>query len=101
MNSAAAGLSYPADLAAAEDGSLTVTFPDVPEAITQGDDLSDALKRAVDALETALSFYTDAGKELPTAGKPKRGQRIVRPSGHACIKLRRYQRQQRADHGAL
>jgi len=36
-----------------------VTFPDIPEAITFGENESEALKQAVDALETALSFYGD------------------------------------------
>jgi antitoxin HicB len=83
--------NYPAVFQVAEDGSVTVTFPDVPEAITQGDDMPDALKRAADALESALSFYTDGGKELPKAGKHKRGQRTVRPSALGCIKLSIYQ----------
>jgi len=45
----------------------------------------------VDALETALSFYTDEGQDLPRASKPKRGQRTVRPSALAGIKLGIYQ----------
>jgi antitoxin HicB len=81
-------LNYPVQLKAAADGSVTVTFPQVPEAITQGADKGDALKRAVDALETALSFYIDAGTDLPKAG---RGKRTVRPSALACIKLAIYQ----------
>jgi len=84
-------LNYPVNLAAAEEGGFVVTFPHVPEAITQGEDTADALKHAADALESALSFYTDSGKELPKAGKPKRGQRTVRPSALGCIKLSIYQ----------
>ncbi len=84
-------LNYPAHLEAAEEGGFVVTFPDVPEAITQGDDEDEALMRAVDALETALSFYTDAGRDLPRASKAKRRQRVVSPSALACIKLAIYQ----------
>jgi antitoxin HicB len=84
-------LNYPVQLKAAEEGGFTVTFPHVPEAITQGEDEGDALLRAVDALETALSFYIDAGTDLPQAGKAKRGQRTVRPSALACVKLAIYQ----------
>ena len=79
------------DLDSADEGGFVVTFPHVPEAITQGEDMADALKHAADALESALSFYTDAGKELPKAGKPKRGQCTVRPSALGCIKLSIYQ----------
>jgi antitoxin HicB len=48
------------------DGGFTVTFPDVPEAITEGDNETQARLRAEDALVAALSFYTDDGKALPT-----------------------------------
>lgn len=82
---------YPVHIEAAEEGGFVVTFPDVPEAITQGEDQDEALLRAVDALETALSFYTDAGRDLPKASKAKRGQFTVRPSALAYIKLAIYQ----------
>lgn len=67
--------AYPADILEEDDG-VTVTFPDVPEAITRGDTRGDALARAEDALVTALSFYTDAGKPLPRPS-PARGRPIV------------------------
>jgi antitoxin HicB len=71
--------------------SVLVTFVDVPEAITHGQDEVEALLYAVDALETALSFYVDARKPLPAASKPKRGQRTVRPSALEGAKLGVYQ----------
>jgi antitoxin HicB len=83
--------NYPVLLEPADEGGFVATFPHVPEAITQGDDEEEALLRAIDALESALSFYTGDGKPLPKAGKPKRGQRTVRPSALACIKLAIYQ----------
>jgi antitoxin HicB len=54
-----------------------VTFPDIPEANSQGDSVEDALKMAADALETALDFYFDAGRPVPAPSKPKRGQAVV------------------------
>ncbi|HMM77686.1 MAG TPA: type II toxin-antitoxin system HicB family antitoxin [Gammaproteobacteria bacterium] len=84
-------LNYPVRLEPAEEGGFVVSFLDVPEAYTQGDDEAEALLRAADALETALEFYTDAGRDLPRASKPKRGQRTVRPSAQTCIKLSIYQ----------
>lgn len=84
-------LNYPVTLEPDTNNTVLVSFPDVPEAHTFGDDEAEALLRAVDALETALSFYTDAGGDLPKAGKPKRGQRTVRPSAQACLALAIYQ----------
>lgn len=43
-------LNYPVHLKAAEEGGFVVTFPQVREAITQGDDEVEALANAVDAL---------------------------------------------------
>ena len=82
---------YPITLEAQPEGGFVVTFPDVPEAITQGEDEDEALLYAVDALETALSFYVDARKPLPTPSKPKRGQKTVRPGALEGAKLGLYQ----------
>jgi antitoxin HicB len=82
-------LNYPVQLKAAEDGSVTVTFPQVPEAITQGVDKGDALERAVDALEAALSFYIDAGTDLPKAGRGKRTVRRPRSAASSSRSTRR------------
>ena len=81
---------YPVTLTP-DDGSVLVTFADVPEAITFGADEQEALMQAVDALESGLSFYVDARQPLPTPSKPKRGQKTVRPSAMECAKLGVYQ----------
>lgn len=81
---------YPAILEAQPEGGFVVTFPDVPEAITQGDDEDEALVYAIDALETALSFYVDARKPLPVPSAAD-GRPTVRPSALECAKLGVYQ----------
>jgi len=81
---------YPVTLTPDGD-TVLVTFADVPEALTFGADEEEALLQAVDALETALSFYVEARKPLPAASKPKRGQRTVRPSALEGAKLGVYQ----------
>jgi antitoxin HicB len=69
-------LSYPVRLR--KDGKFfLVTFPDIPEAITQGDDEPHALEMATDALETALEFYFEDQRPVPLPSKLKRGQRTV------------------------
>ncbi len=82
-------LSYPVYLKPADEGGFVATFPQVPEAITRGEDEGEALARAVDALETALSRYVDADLDLPKAAKSR--HTTVRPSALACIKLAIYQ----------
>lgn len=56
---------YWAAIRADEDGGFLVTFPDVPEAITQGDDLPDAKRSGAEALGLALRGYLARGKALP------------------------------------
>ena len=57
--------AYPYEMTPQPQGGFTVTFPDVPEAITQGDNEKEAAAMAEDALVTALSFYTDHAEGLP------------------------------------
>jgi antitoxin HicB len=47
-------MRYPVRLRAEREGGYVVTFPDIPEAITQGEDVEDALMHARDVLESAL-----------------------------------------------
>jgi antitoxin HicB len=70
-------MRYPVRLKAAEEGGYIVTFPDIPEAITQGEDVEDALRRGADALESALDFYFEDRRPVPAPSKPKRGQRLI------------------------
>ena len=77
---------YPVTLTPDGD-TILVTFVDVPEAISFGADPDEALLHAVDALETALSFYVESRAPLPVASKARRGQHTVRPSALEGAKL--------------
>ncbi|WP_037587564.1 type II toxin-antitoxin system HicB family antitoxin [Stenoxybacter acetivorans] len=55
---------YPAKFSQ-EDNGYTVTFRDIPEAITCGDDLTDARAMAADALLTAMDFYFEDRRTVP------------------------------------
>ena len=69
-------LAYPVRLR--KDGKfILVTFPDIPEAITQGDNREHALRMAAEALESAMEFYFDDRRAVPEPSKPKRGQQLV------------------------
>jgi antitoxin HicB len=59
-----------------EDHGIVVSFPDVPEAITQGDDEADAYAQAEEALGLALLTYPARGLPLPRA-KAHRGEGLV------------------------
>lgn len=71
-------LGYPVKLTRDRNsGGYVVTFPDIPEAITQGETIEEALKMAQDALETALDFYFDDQRPVPEPSGKKRGHYIV------------------------
>jgi antitoxin HicB len=78
-------LKYPAKLKAQKEGGFVVTFPDFPEAITQGDDVEDALRHGADVLESAIDWYMEEGKPLPEPSRLKRGQHVVElPASYAA-----------------
>ncbi|MEA5578783.1 type II toxin-antitoxin system HicB family antitoxin [Anabaena sp. UHCC 0451] len=56
---------YPALLTEDEDGGFVVTFPDLPEAITQGDTIEKALNEAADCLEEAIALRIDDKLDIP------------------------------------
>jgi antitoxin HicB len=81
---------YPAQLEAEPDGSaINVSFPDVPEALTWGDDEREALELAADCLVTALSCYVRAGRPLPKPG-PARGRPMIAVPHVVAAKLALY-----------
>ncbi|MER9878482.1 type II toxin-antitoxin system HicB family antitoxin [Mesorhizobium sp. M0118] len=57
--------SYSGQFGIDPDGGFLVTFPDVPEAITTGDDIVEAKQNASEALGLALRGYLAQGKPLP------------------------------------
>ena len=67
---------YPVNLR--NDGDyVTVSFPDIPEAHTFGNNREHALAMAKEALATAMDFYFDDQRPVPAPSKPKRGQAVV------------------------
>jgi antitoxin HicB len=77
--------AWPVDLLEEPEG-VTVTCPDVPEMVTCGRTVAEALDGAVDALVTALSFYTDDQRKLPSPS-PARGRHVVAVPALTAAKL--------------
>ena len=67
-----------------KEGGFVVTFPDVPEAITEGDDMTDAREMAADALGMVLLTYLEQGKALPEA---KASGTMVAPDPDTAAKI--------------
>ena len=64
---------YSARFEPGDEGGVVVSFPDVPEAITQGDDHADAMRQAQEALGLALLTYPKRGLPIPDAKSKGRG----------------------------
>ena len=67
---------YPARLI--PDGTgFAVKFRDIPEALTCGATREEAIDMARDALATAMDFYFEDQRVVPTPSPPKRGDVLV------------------------
>ncbi len=63
-------LFYPALFHKAEEGGFWVSFPDIPECLTQGDDMAQAYEMAVEALGLALTCREKEQQPLPNSSDP-------------------------------
>jgi len=55
----------PLVLASQPDGGFTITSPALPELVTEGDTVAEALANVQDALEATIELYQDLGRPLP------------------------------------
>ena len=62
-------LFYPAVFHKAEEGGFWVTFPDMPECMTQGDDMAQAYEMAVEALGLAITSRLEEKEVIPAASQ--------------------------------
>lgn len=63
-------LFYPAVFHRAEEGGFWVSFPDLPECLTQGDDMTQAYEMAVDALGLCLVSKEQNKEPFPQPSEP-------------------------------
>ena len=84
-------VKYPVKLKRDTNGSLLVCFRDVPEAHTFGEDEGEALKRAVNALETALILCMEETRDIPQPTHPKKGEKVVVMPALSEAKITLYQ----------
>jgi antitoxin HicB len=78
--------AYPYTAAPQPEGGFSIVFPDLPEAISQGDTEEEVRAMAEGALVTALSFYTDAGEPLPRPS-PAKGSPVATVPSLVAAKL--------------
>ena len=81
---------YPCVLTPEDEGGFFISFPDVPEALTGGDDRTEALAMAEDALATALGMYVKEREDIPVPSALVPGQAVVAVPPIVAAKLALY-----------
>jgi antitoxin HicB len=65
---------YPAVVTEKGPGEILARFPDVPEALTSGATIEEALANAADALEEVILHRLAHGEEIPLPRKAAKGE---------------------------
>jgi antitoxin HicB len=60
-------IGYFAQFEPAQEGGFTITFPDIPEAISEANDMSSALFNAAEVLNLCLDERIASGQALPAS----------------------------------
>lgn len=82
-------LEWPARLQPQDDGMILVSFPDIPEALTEGETHADALAQAQDCLIAALNGYVRARLAIPWPSQA-RGRAMIALPTLAAAKIALY-----------
>jgi antitoxin HicB len=87
---------YAVLLTPAEEGGYVVTCRDLPELVTQGESVEDALEQASDAMDEVFAAYLTEGLDFPDPTKAKRRERMVAPPPETVAKAALYVAMRRA-----
>ncbi|MBQ0042004.1 MAG: type II toxin-antitoxin system HicB family antitoxin [Lachnospiraceae bacterium] len=74
---------YPAIFHNDEQGGYWITFPDFPECMTQGEDMADAYKMAVEAIGLCIDEKLKNNEELPSVSSPV--DYLVKDGDFSCL----------------
>ena len=83
--------AYPARLVPDKDGRLVVHFPDLPEALTDGADETEALLEASDCLSEALAGRIHRQEGIPMPSPMGRGMHAIEPEPTIALKAALYE----------
>jgi antitoxin HicB len=83
--------AYPATLTPdPESGGFVIIFRYLPEAITQGEDLSDALEQAADCLEEAIAGRISDNEVIPQPSSAQKEEYLIHLPAQTAIKAALY-----------
>lgn len=87
MALATSSFAYPAFIEPNGEGGFIASFRDIPEALTEGLSPNEVLDLAADALLTALEFYVESERAVPSPSVPKAGEVLVEVPPSAAAKV--------------
>jgi antitoxin HicB len=87
---------YAVLLSPAEEGGYVVTCRDLPELITQGESVEEALDQASDAMDEVFATYLTEGLDFPEPSKARRREHMVAPPPETVAKAALYVAMRRA-----
>jgi antitoxin HicB len=82
---------FPVTLEEQPDGKILISFPDVPEALSEGMTEAEAMTEAVDCLVAALAGYISQGRDLPHASQSEVNAHAIALPPLVVAKLELYQ----------
>jgi antitoxin HicB len=74
----------------ADEGGYVVTCRDLPELITQGESVAEALEQASDAMDQVFAPYLTEGLDFPEPSKARRREHRVSPPPETVAKAALY-----------
>jgi len=90
-------LIYPVDFMEEEDGSFLVRFPDFPEAVTFGEDKTEAVRNSRRVLNEAIFNRMRDNRRIPLGRKPEQGQALIVLATDIALKVVTYTAQRKRD----
>ena len=77
---------YAVALTPADEGGFVVTCRDLPQLVTQGESVPDALAMAADAMDEVFAAYMLAKLDFPHPSKPRHDEHRVAPPAKTVAK---------------
>ena len=81
---------YAVGMTPAEEGGFVVSCRDLPQLVTQGEDLEHALAEAADAMDEVFAAYMQGGLALPSPSNARKGEYVVSPPAETMAKAALY-----------
>ena len=81
---------YAVAMTQAEEGGFIVSCRDLPQLVTQGEDLAHALSEAADAMDEVFAAYMHSGLAFPAPSKARKGEHAVSPPAETMAKTALY-----------